>query len=130
MARIQDDASRDAVSGAKIVMEKTIQQMQKALKRYGDIHGPWNTNGEVFAFRPQTQVSYPAPAVVDLIRGQGHVPDFSASASNLKRMLKTIPNLKEDLAPMKQAKTSMRFGHSSVKAGAREGGESDEASEE
>ncbi len=125
--RVNDKASFDKVAQEKLAHEQRDKALTAALKGYVTINGPQNVNGEVFAHFPSMKRSYPAATVVDRMREKRMSPEFTVSASSLKKAFKDNAGLENDLMAVCDAKPSSRFSHTSEKKAAEKlGGDEDE----
>lgn len=103
------------VASFLLVAEKQMRAMKKALKAAVMVHGPVQVNGMVWDNRPSESVAYPVSALLEVLRMRGMAGAFDDSSltlskSALSKLFKAYPMLEEDLAPVRQAKTTYRFG--------------------
>lgn len=101
-----------------LVAEKQLKTIKAALKAAVATYGPATVNGMVFANRPSESVSYPVDAVMEVLRMRGMAGafedasnrDLTLSRSALSKLFKAYPGLENDLLPVRQSRTSYRFG--------------------
>jgi len=115
--RVLTPESFEDVAGSKIVLEKKLRAMTKAVKGFSTVKGPVTVNGETFGFFVTQSVSYDAGKVADAIREMGEEPSFRVSANSLKADLKRLPALAAELVDcLPITKEKPRYAHRSLKS--------------
>lgn len=117
IVRVHDKDTFALLAGKELVEKKRRQAEMKALKQFCVQNGPQNVQGEVFDHYKSVSRSYPAAVVVDRARSLGLQPDFTVTASALKRFVKASPpTMADSLKAVEMTKETARFGSKSEKA--------------
>ncbi len=101
----------------------------KALKTYAAANGPITVGGMVFDNRPVEQRSYPIDRVLQVLRDRNILGAFDGEAgltishSALSKLMKSFPQLEQDLLPYQSSRTSYRFSAKKPGIGDDEDGE-------
>lgn len=97
--------------GELLVLEQAIAARREALREFTDAHGPVQVGGVEFAHRPVQRKTFPADAVVDLLRDAQIAFSLSLSATALKGLLtaKKYAHIREDLTTIATVKTITEF---------------------
>lgn len=109
--RVTTNEEAEAAAGELLVLEQAVSARRDALRAYTSEHGPVRVRGVEFAHRPATRKSYPADAVVDILRdGEVQFPLFFTSSS-LRSLLtaKKYAHIQKDLAELATTKTVTEF---------------------
>lgn len=105
----QDEAAR--AGGELLVLEEAIKARREALREFTKINGPVEVGGIQFSHRPTQRKTYPADAVVDILRDTETQFPLTFTPSALKGLLtaKKYAHLQKDLAALETAKTITEF---------------------
>lgn len=109
--RVTSSAEAEHAAGELLALEQAVSARREALKEFTKTNGPVAVGGVEFGYRTATRRSYPADAVVDILRdGEIQFPLFF-TPSTLKGLLtaKKYAHVQPDLAALATSKTITEF---------------------
>lgn len=98
-------------AGELLVLEEAVSARREALRTFTELNGPVEIGGVEYSHRPTPRTSFPADAVVDVLRDAQIAFPLTLSASALKGLLtaKKYAHVREDLAQLGTVKTITQF---------------------
>lgn len=109
--RVTNMDEAEHAAGELLALEQAVSARREALRVFSDANGPVQIGGVEFSHKPTPRKSYPADAVVDILRDGQIAYPLTLSATSLKSLLtaKKYAHVREDLAALATVKTITEF---------------------